>query len=62
MCLISVPNLNKIDPREGHLWLAQRYCLKWFKEEEKDEENGAIFRNTYLTNYWANFLQIWYVE
>ena len=31
------------------------------EEEEKGEENGAIFRNTYLANYWADFFQIWYV-
>ena len=32
------------------------------QKEEKFEENEAVFRNTYLANYWANFLQIWYVE
>ena len=35
--------------------------VKWCKEEEKWEENGAIFRNTYLANYRADLLQIWYV-
>ena len=34
--------------------------LKWCKEE-KCEDNGTVFRNTYLANYWADFLQIWYV-
>ena len=31
------------------------------EEEEKGEENRAIFRNTYLANYWTDFFQIWYV-
>ena len=49
MCLISVPNLKEIHPGEG--------VLSWLKvvvnqcEEEKCEENWAIFRNAYLTNY-----------
>ena len=30
-------------------------------EEEKREEN-AIFRNSYLVNYLADFLKIWYVK
>ena len=29
---------------------------------EKCEENGAIFRNTYLANYYIDFLKIWYME
>ena len=28
MCLISVPNLNEIHPREGCFFLAQSYCFK----------------------------------
>ena len=35
--------------------------VKRCEEEEKGEENRAIFRNTYLVNYWAYFFQIWYV-
>ena len=38
-------------------WLKVTF-LKWCKEEEKGEENEAIFRNTYLANYWADFFQI----
>ena len=30
--------------------------------KQYEEENGAIFSNTYLMNYLANFLDIWYVE
>ena len=36
--------------------------VKQCKGEEKCEENGAIFRNTYLINYWMDFLQTSYVE
>ena len=32
--------------------------VKWC-EEENGKENVATFRNTYLVNYWADFLQIW---
>ena len=35
--------------------------VKRCEEEEEGEENGAVFRNTYLANYWTNFFQIWYV-
>ena len=31
-------------------------------KEEKCEENGAIFINTYLVNYSADFFQILYVR
>ena len=44
MCPISVPNLKEIDKRKG--------CFSWLKivgvnrcEEEKCEENWAIFKN-----------------
>ena len=47
MCLISVPNLKKIDPLEG--WL-KVIALNWCKEEEKCEENWATFRNVYVAN------------
>ena len=53
--LIGVPNVKEINPQEG--WLEVTFVKQC---EEKYKENGAIFRNTYLTNYWANFLQIWY--
>ena len=38
--------------------------VKWCeeKEERKYEENEAVFMNTYLMNYWANFFQDWYVR
>ena len=62
MCLIGVPNLKEIDPWEGCFgWLKVTF-VKRCEEEEKGEENGAIFRNTYLANYWVDFFQIWYVE
>ena len=50
---------EKIDPQKGYLFTV--IFVKWC-EEEKSEENGIIFRNTYLTQYWADFLQIWNVE
>ena len=40
-------------------WLKVTF-VKRCKEEEKGEKM-AIFRNTYLTNYLADFFQIWYV-
>ena len=64
MCLIGVPNLKEIDSWEGCFWLAQSYFCKMSCEEEEEEigeENRAIFRNTYLANYWTDFFQIWYV-
>ena len=36
-------------------WLKVTF-IKWC-EEEKCEENEAIFMNTYLINYLANFFQ-----
>ena len=39
----------------------KRYDLNIFvnlcEEEEKSEENWAIFRNKYLNNYYSDFLQ-----
>ena len=65
MCLISVPNLKKSIHEKGvFAWLKVTFvkrCKEEEEEEEKGEENRAIFRNTYLTNYWADFFQIWYV-
>ena len=46
-----------IDKRGIFGWLKVTF-VKRCKEEEKREGNGAIFRNTYIMNYWANFLQI----
>ena len=40
--------------------MAECYSYKTVKRK-KLEENETIFRNTYLMNYWANFLQIWYI-
>ena len=62
MCLIVVPNLKEIDPWEGCFWLVKvTFVKRYEEEEEKGEENRAIFRNTYLANYYADFFQIWYV-
>ena len=60
-----MPNLKEIDLQEGCLWLAQSYFCKWCEEEEeKGEENRAIFRNTYLANYWTENLvcRVAYIE
>ena len=43
-------------------WLKVTLVVKQCEEEEKGEENRAIFMNIYLANYWANFFQIWYVR
>ena len=55
-----MPNLKEINLQEG--------CFCWVKatfvkqcKEEKGEENGAVFRNTYLVNYLADFLQMWFM-
>ena len=53
MCLISVPNLKEIHPGEG-FWL-KVIVLSRCEEEEKYEENRAIFRNAYFKNYLADF-------
>ena len=42
MCPISVSNLKEIDKREG--WL-KVVVVNWCEEEEKCEENWAIFKN-----------------
>ena len=53
MCLIGVPNLKEISLLEGCFgWLKVTF-VKRCEEEEKCEENGAIFMNTYLINYWG---------
>ena len=49
-------NLKEIDIWEGCVWLAQSYFLKQCKEGICEEEYQTIFSNTYLVNYWANFL------
>ena len=53
-----MPNLKEINPQEGCLfgWLKVT-CIKQCKKEEKGEEKGTIFRNTYLAHYWVNFFQ-----
>ena len=48
MCLISVPNLKEIDERKGG---SKLLFLNQCKEEEKCEENQAIFRNIYIYIY-----------
>ena len=50
MCHISVPNLKEIDPWAHCSFLV---ALNWCGEEENEEkceENWAIFRNAYLAN------------
>ena len=60
---MDVPNSKEIDRQERCLWWIKVNFVKWCEEEEKCEENGAIFRNKYLMNYWADFqyveLHIW---
>ena len=55
MCFNSVPNLKEIHPGKE--------CFSWLKvivvnrcDEEKYEENRAIFRNAYFKNNLADFL------
>ena len=55
MFLIGVPNLKEIDPWEGCFCLAESYFCKTVRRRRKGEENRAIFRNTNLANYWADF-------
>ena len=52
--------MKEIGPLEGCFGRLKVIFVKRC-EEEKGEENGAIFRNTYLANYWADFFQIWNV-
>ena len=47
-------------PWEGCLWLAECYSYKTVKRKKIWRKWGN-FRNTYLMNYWADFLQIWYI-
>ena len=62
MCLISVLNLKEIHPGEGCFSWLKVIVLNQCKEEEKYEENQAIFRNVYLANYLSDFLQIWQLK
>ena len=57
MCQISKKSIHG---KGVFVWLKVTF-VKRYEEEEKGDENGDIFRNTYLVNYWANFFQIWYV-
>ena len=52
MSFISVPNLKEIKAWEG-LFLCDLhiFVILCEGEEEKCEENQAIFRNKYLENY-----------
>ena len=46
-----MPNLKEEKGVFG--WLKVTFVKRCEEEEkEKGEENGAIFRNTYLANYW----------
>ena len=58
MCLISVPNLKAIHPGEDCFWLKIVVVNRCEEGEEKCEENWAIFRIAYLTNYLSDFFQI----
>ena len=60
MCLISVPNLKEIHQGKG--WLKVIVLDGCKEQEEKHEENWAIFRNVYLKTYLAGLLQIWYAK
>ena len=48
MCLIGVPSLNEINPKESCFFLAQIIVANWCKEE-KCEENQTI-SGTYISN------------
>ena len=53
MCLIDVPDLKEIKPREGFLCgskILQKRC-KEEGEEEQCEENWAIFGSVYLVHH-----------
>ena len=58
MCLIGVPNLKEIHPIKCCFFLAQSIVANQCKEEEKYEENQAVFRNAYLKTYLPDILQI----
>ena len=62
MCLIIVPNLKEIHLGKGCFSWLKVIVLNQCEEEEKYEENRTIFRNAYLKNYLANFLQISYAK
>ena len=51
MCQIRKKSIDK----KGIFGWIKVIFVKWCEEEEKCEENGAIFRNKYLTNYWDDF-------
>ena len=54
-----VLNLKEIEAREDGLHKFLKIFL--FRcEEEKYEENRAIFKSGYLVNRWCNQHQIWY--
>ena len=54
MCLISVPHMKEIHPGEG--WLKVIGLNRCDKEEEKCEENQAIFRNAYCISQTTNLI------
>ena len=51
--------MKEIHDKKGVFGWHKVTFVKWCKEEENCEENGAISRNTFLVNYWADFLQNW---
>ena len=60
MPYIGMPNLKKSFHEKGVFNWLEVVFVKQCKGE-KCEEIGSIFRNTYLKNYWIDFLQIWYI-
>ena len=57
MCLSDVPNLKEINPWEGYFYKVQMFSVKRC-EEEKCEENWAIFGSVYLANRQPDFFPI----
>ena len=51
MCLIGILNFKEIDVGKGYFWLKVVIVYRCVDEEDKCEENWAIFRNAYLTYY-----------
>ena len=52
MCLIDVPNLKEIKPREGYfMWFKNSSKAVRRRRRRKCEENWAIFGSVYLVHH-----------
>ena len=57
MCLIRVPNLKEIHPREGCFFLAQSYCFKSVQRRRNMKKIGQFLETHISKTTWLIFFK-----